>query len=111
VAFVDQVAVFFHRQLIYDATGRWVGPERRHGVEGYLDFLIERFGNSDALLAFAPLFEGQAAPLPGAVCPCGAGRRYERCHRALVAEIRKGRSFFMAGEAIRLAAGMGQPGD
>jgi hypothetical protein len=39
LAFLDEVAVFFDRQLIYDATGRkkWPGGQYPHGHAGYLE--------------------------------------------------------------------------
>src|SRR5579863_1085353 len=38
LAFLDEVAVFFDRQLVYDATGRkkWPGGEYPHGRAGYI---------------------------------------------------------------------------
>lgn len=75
-AFLDQVALFFDRQLVCDATGRWPGEAWQHGVHGYWDFIVEEVGREKAADWFvAGVSLGRNTP-----CPCGSKRRYKRCH-------------------------------
>lgn len=78
--FLDELAVFFHRQLVFDVTGTWPGREWDHGDNGYLEYLLEELGGDpallDALTRAVPLSSGGR----NAPCPCGSGRKYKRCH-------------------------------
>lgn len=90
VAFLDQVALFFHRQLIFEAGGRkeWPGPARGHGERGYYDFLIERLGVDDeGLRPFLPRLEQYGSFPRHGTCPCGSGLAYRDCHLERVAAI------------------------
>jgi hypothetical protein len=80
--FLDELAVFFDRQLIYDVTGIWPGPSYDHGIDGYLEFIRERLGDdsrfSDLLI---PIITMQSEVGPNAPCPCGSGKKFKKCHR------------------------------
>jgi hypothetical protein len=89
--FLDEVAVFFDRQLVADVTGDWPGPQYAHGQEGYSQFARERL-----------LEEGvsQTANLSDvinmtkdtdsyALCPCGSQKKFKFCHQSVVEKIRR----------------------
>lgn len=74
--FLDELAVFFHRQLVFDVTQRWPGPAWDHGVFGYWQFVVEHLGGDRQASAFiAGVSLGRNDP-----CPCGSDRHYKRCH-------------------------------
>lgn len=90
LAYLDQVALFFHRQLIFEANGRtqWPGPARDHGVRGYYDFLNEALDvGDDALRLFLPRLEQYGSYPRHGPCPCCSGRSYRECHLPRVTEI------------------------
>jgi len=76
--FLDELVVFFDRQLVLEASGkqRWPGPSWAHGVFGYWDFVIEQLGSEKA----ADNFIAGRAIGRNEVCPCGSERKYKRCH-------------------------------
>lgn len=83
LAFLDEVAIFFDRQLVYDATGRkhWPGGEYPHGRAGYVEFLKETLAvDSSTLDAIAPALLNRTRPERNGPCPCGSGRKFKRCH-------------------------------
>lgn len=80
--FLDQLAIFYHRQLQMEADPSlpFPGPAAGHGGLGYIEHLQERWEMSRAALRrmrFA--LAGQTNPK--ARCPCGSGRRYRKCHQ------------------------------
>jgi hypothetical protein len=91
LTFVDHVAVFFERQLIYDATDgeSWPWGERGHNVQGYIDYIHDRISvGTEAFKAFVPLLAGGDLA-KDARCPCQNGKRYRFCHRKIIIELRK----------------------
>lgn len=95
--FVDQAAIFFERQLIYDASGGiWAWGERGHGIAGYIEFLEEQLGGDfQKIEVFIPLLTGKATIYNKSKCPCGSSRNYNICHKAKVDYIRNAISRFM----------------
>jgi hypothetical protein len=92
--FLEVVAVFFDQQLVYEAEGRsvWPGEQRSHGEEGYLEFVQEVLGGDRQLLAiFAPfLLDLQMGCVQSNdSCPCGSRRKYKRCHKRRVEDIKR----------------------
>lgn len=88
--FLDQVAIFFHRQLIFEAGGRkhWPGPARGHGFDGYHEFLRDGLSlDGDALRSLLPALERYGSFRRSGPCPCGSGRQYPECHLDRVTEI------------------------
>lgn len=75
-AFLDQLALFFERQFIFEAKGSWPGPSWDHGVFGYWDFIVEQIGGVEA----ANRFLSGLSLARNDKCPCGSERRYKRCH-------------------------------
>ncbi len=97
--FLTEVAVFFHRQLIYDVTRVWPGPARSHGAKGYQEFMCEMLGGDEKLMhSLAPVFADVSTVGPQSPCPCGSGRLYGICHHSKVREIerRVGKQFLVA---------------
>lgn len=95
--FLDEVAVFLERQLVYDATGQreWPGPQQKHGRAGYENFMVELLGGNEAdLKALLPLILGRSPTGRNDLCPCRSERKYKHCHERLVSDIvrRIGRS-------------------
>lgn len=92
--FLEVAAVFFDQQLVYEAEsrGEWPGAQHSHGDEGYLEFVHETLGGGrDLLTVFAPVLLGHKT---GHVqsndpCPCGSRRKYKRCHKQRVEEVRR----------------------
>lgn len=91
--FLDEVVVFFDRQLVYDAGGRveWPGGQHGHGDPGYMEWVVEEFGgDSAAVSAFGPIFRGAVSIGRNDPCPCGKGVKYKRCHGTVVERVRSG---------------------
>lgn len=83
--FLDQLLIFYHRQVMIEArvVDAFPGPQRSHGGYGYLDYLKERWAMTDAevrRMRFA--LANQANPK--APCGCGSGTSYRRCHQGEV---------------------------
>lgn len=88
--FLDHVAVFFERQLIYDSTGEkiWAWGERGHGRSGYIEYIQEKlFVDAKKLQNFLPLITGTAFLDKKTRCPCGSRRPYQFCHLPTVVEL------------------------
>lgn len=88
--FLDHVAVFFERQLIYDATGGtvWAWGERGHGRSGYIEYIQEKLNvTSEKLQNFLPLISGKMSFEKKSRCPCGSGRPFRFCHLSMVVEL------------------------
>ncbi|MFY9619721.1 MAG: SEC-C metal-binding domain-containing protein [Pyrinomonadaceae bacterium] len=91
LTFLDEVVLFFHRQLIYDATGRknWPGPQYGHRIDGYEQWIAEVFGKEDALRAFVPILNANLKVGRNDRCPCQSGRKFKRCHAEILEDIRR----------------------
>jgi SEC-C motif-containing protein len=92
ILFLDEVAVFFDRQLIYDAGGQvaWPGEQYGHGPDGYWEWILEEFGGSAELVVpFSPEFEGSFRLGRNDTCRCGSGKKYKRCHIVAIERIRR----------------------
>jgi hypothetical protein len=89
--YVDQVALFFQRQLIFEATGRktWPGPARGHGILGYQEYAREQLGVSpDVMAELWPAFTDFDAFPRYQPCPCGGGRAFKWCHQPEIQRLR-----------------------
>jgi hypothetical protein len=93
VTFLDEVVVFFDRQLVYDAGGQaeWPGDQYAHGAPGYKEWIIEEFGG-DAVVAarFTPVFNGTLRVGRNDRCLCEGGIKFKRCHAPVVERVRRG---------------------
>ncbi len=88
--FLDEVAVFLERQLIYDATGQreWPGPQQKHGHAGYEEFMLELLGGNEAdLRALFPVILGRLPIGRNEPCPCQSMWKYKHCHEGIVEDI------------------------
>jgi len=98
-SFLDQVALFFERQLILDAdpSGAWAWGRRGHGVTGYIEFIQEQLGEDARLIGiFSDALVGAVTISARAKCPCESGRPFKRCHGPIIDRL-KGR---MGGEFL-----------
>jgi hypothetical protein len=90
LTYLDQLAIFFDRQLVFEATGRkiWPGPARGHGWRGYVELLQESLSvDPCTLLRFLPAFEDYSRFDKYAACPCGSGKSFKWCHARAVQTI------------------------
>ena len=90
VRFLEEVAVFLDRQLVYEAEGKgtWPGAQRGHSGDGYVEFVQELLGGDQQLLVvLAPIFAHHSDIGRNSRCPCGSGLKYKKCHLATVQEI------------------------
>lgn len=86
--FLDQLVVFFDRQLIYDDTGVWPGPAYDHGGRGYRQFIQEELEEDAALAdALSPIILRQVSIGRNEGCPCGSERKFKKCHLRIVEQI------------------------
>lgn len=88
--FIDQVSVFFHRQLVFEAGGRkkWPGPARGHGRNGYVEFLRDELNASEEVFSrLLPAFQNYRDFFKYDCCPCGSGKLFKWCHDGQVKEI------------------------
>ena len=91
---LEEVAVFFDQQLVYEAEGLdvWPGGQRSHGEEGYLEYVQDVLGGDQQLVAaFVPILAGpkKGYAQSNDLCPCGSKRKYKRCHKQRVEEVRR----------------------
>jgi hypothetical protein len=82
IKFLDQVATFFERQMIYDASPdkSWAWGQRGHNITGYIEFIQEALGVETSLVNFAGLLSGKEHLDPNSACPCETGKKYKSCH-------------------------------
>ena len=86
--FLDQLVVFFDRQLIYDDTGVWPGPAYEHGEQGYRQFIMEELQNDAALAdALSPAILRRVSISRNERCPCGSELKFKKCHLRIVEAI------------------------
>jgi len=88
--FLDELVIFFTRQLVWesDPGGGYPGPARAHGyVQAIPEILAERLGMPVGDLW--KMTRALAGDLPrSARCPCGSGRDLRQCHWRAIADFR-----------------------
>ena len=110
--FVDQVALFFDRQLVCEAQPperriQWPGGERGHGISGYLEYIRDVLGGDEgAAAALTPVLVGHRRIGRNQQCPCGSTRKYKKCH---LSPVIRARQTLSAGELTRLMNYMKAP--
>lgn len=90
LGFLDQVATFFERQLIYDASPnkRWAWGEWGHEIRGYIEFVQETLEVDTSLVSnFAGLLSGKESISPASNCPCESGKKFKYCHAKRLAGV------------------------
>ena len=86
--FLDQLAIFFDKQLIYDVTGDWIWPAYGHEREGYVEFIREQLGTEAGLIdILLPVITMQHSVGPNQECPCPSGKKFKKCHLQVVEKI------------------------
>jgi hypothetical protein len=91
VEFMDQVAAFFFKQLIFEANGRksWPGPARSHSSKGYQEFVCEMLGIELATLgSFLPVLADWRNSDKFQLCPCGRAQLRD-CHGPAIESLMK----------------------
>jgi hypothetical protein len=96
--FIAQLALFFERQLVYEAdpSKAWPWGQRSHGSKGFLEYLRNMLGGTQELVeVFSPVIIGDSVLLPSGKCPCKSMRKYKVCHAPIVEQItrRTGREY------------------
>jgi hypothetical protein len=91
LTFLDEVVVFFDRQLVYDATGRtaWPGGEYGHRIDGWEEWIAEEIGDNQVLQAFIPILKSDEKLGRNEKCRCGSGIKFKRCHLDVIENIRR----------------------
>jgi len=81
LSFLDELAVFFDRQLVYEVTGVWPGAEYGHGENGYVEFIAEKLGEPrETLKRLLPVITMDVCIGRNDLCPCGSNKKFKRCH-------------------------------
>jgi len=105
VGYVDQVALFFDRQLVCEAQPthrriQWPGGGRGHGIAGYLEYVRDVLGGDEGTVAaLTPVLVGRRRIGRNRQCPCGSTRKYKKCH---LTPVERARRTFSADELTRL---------
>ncbi len=75
--FLEQLTLFYHRQLVMDANpgSNFPGPQWDHGVPGFLEYLSREWNLPPR--ALRRIIEGAPTAEP---CPCASGKSFLRCH-------------------------------
>jgi hypothetical protein len=90
INFLHQLALFFMRQLIYEADPRkgWAWGQRSHGIWGFLEYIQDKLGVPQNLVDnFAPLLTGDSVIQSREPCPCNSRLRYKACHASIVHQL------------------------
>lgn len=84
--FLQQLLIFYDRQLTYDAIGEFPGPVWGHDRPIARLFLEDRLSDASLIDAFKAFRRGKGVA-PGAPCPCGSARQFETCHLVEFADL------------------------
>ena len=88
--FLDQVATFYERQLIYDASPEksWPWGQRGHGITGYIELVQEMLGEDSSVVTnFLGVLSGKEIIARNSNCPCGRRKKFRLCHANTCAKI------------------------
>lgn len=86
-AYLDQVVVHVHRQLLCEADpmNKWPGEERAHTYVGaYTELLTEWLGSFELAECFVGRWRKGEMPGRNDACPCRSGKKWKRCHREAI---------------------------
>ena len=79
--FLIEVGLFFIQQLVFEQSGSWPGPQRPHGVKGYLEYLKVQFETDErGVAALLAVLADKTVIGRNGPCPCGSGRKFKGCH-------------------------------
>lgn len=81
---------YFLSQKAFEVSGQWPFGERRHGVDGILDFYQECLGTNNpyVIKSYLELFTKHTVKGHWD-CPCGSGIRIRNCHHEKIATLRR----------------------
>lgn len=86
-AYLSDVVLHVHRQLVYEAnpSAGWPGPAHAHAApDAHLEVLIDFLGSQQAAHAIVARWRS-GDPLDAyEPCPCGSLKKWRWCHRDLV---------------------------
>jgi hypothetical protein len=85
-SFVDQLVIFYHRQLVMDANpgSAFPGPQWDHGADGYIAYFATEWR-----LPRGAIRRILSGPAPTQPCPCGSGKGFVQCHQAWASRFRR----------------------
>jgi len=86
--FLQQMLVFFDRQLTYDSIGDFPGETWRHDRPIADLYLEERLGGDTDLVAAFKAYRHGRHPRHVVECPCGSGEPFAQCHEADFVDLR-----------------------
>jgi len=91
VPFLDEVVVFFDRQLVFDAGGQvsWPGGEYGHRGNGYREWLREELGSEKLITLLLPVLKGAQKVGRNDLCLCGSQLKFKRCHESNIDKIKR----------------------
>lgn len=91
LVFLDEVIVFFDRQLVYDAIGgtTWPGGQYGHRIDGWEEWIADEIGDDRVLRALIPILNTNEKVGRNETCRCGSGRKFKRCHSNMIENIRR----------------------
>jgi hypothetical protein len=87
--FLQQLLVFFDRQLCYDAIGEFPGDVWAHDRPIAEIFVEDRLGNDAFLVDAFKTFRRGGRPFRVDACPCRSGNRFAECHEAEFVDMRQ----------------------
>lgn len=84
------VRSYFISQSYYEATGEWIFGERRHGLDGVLDFYYEQLGIDNILMLEKMLQLAVKDTIKGHwPCPCDPSVKLRNCHMQKILALRE----------------------
>jgi hypothetical protein len=81
--YLEHVVVYLDKQLVFEVTGKWPGEQRAHGEAGR-DAAVSEIAGCDvhaARIGRQMAERGKGYIGRKAMCPCGSGITFEKCHR------------------------------
>ena len=88
--FVEELVVPFLFGFSYKIKyGEMPFGELAHGVEGLFDYYVDYFGTSKEGTISLLIYLANGHRHPRGTCPCGSGRKLEKCHGARLKALRQ----------------------
>jgi hypothetical protein len=87
--FLQQLLVFFDRQLTYDAIGEFPGQVWAHDRPIAQVYLEDRMDGNETLIAAFKAFRRGGGPVYDQNCPCRSGQSFADCHLPDFADLRQ----------------------
>jgi hypothetical protein len=87
--FLQQLLVFFDRQLAYDAVGEFPGKVWVHDRPIAQSYCEDRLERNPMLIEAFKVFRRGLGPSAGGPCPCLLGRTFAQCHQLDFVDLRQ----------------------